>query len=73
MVVLLTSGKTFSMGNSVKFSGSGELDNGMTVSLSFELDQGDDRYNAEVSRLYTGGAPFDGHSVTISSDTLRNN
>jgi outer membrane protein OmpU len=56
------SGKTFSMGNSVKFSGSGELDNGMTVSLSFELDQGDDS-NHET-------APFDGHSVTVSSDTL---
>ena len=55
-------GKTFSMGNSVVFSGSGELDNGMTVSLSFELDQADNG-NHET-------APFDGHSVTVSSDTL---
>ena len=62
------SGKTFSMGNSVKFSGSGELDNGMTVSLSFELDQGDDS-TTDAASLYTGG-PFDGHSVSISSDTL---
>ena len=61
-------GKTFSMGNSVVFSGSGELDNGMTVSLSFELDQGDDS-TTDASQLYTGG-PFDGHSVSISSDTL---
>ena len=61
-------GKTFSMGNSVKFSGSGELDNGMTVSLSFELDQGDDS-TTDAASLYTGG-PFDGHSVSISSDTL---
>ena len=60
-------GKTFSMGNSVKFSGSGELDNGMTVSLSFELDQGDD--DTAASAAYSGG-PFDGHSVSISSDTL---
>ena len=60
-------GKTFTMGNSVKFSGSGELDNGMTVSLSFELDQGDDSTTA--GGAYTGG-PFDGHSVSISSDTL---
>jgi outer membrane protein OmpU len=60
-------GKTFSMGNSVKFSGSGELDNGMTVSLSFELDQGDDSTTAGAA--YSGG-PFDGHSVSISSDTL---
>ena len=61
------SGKTFSMGNSVKFSGSGELDNGMTVSLSFELDQNDDSTAANAA--YSGG-PFDGHSVSISSDTL---
>ena len=58
-------GKTFSMGNSVKFSGSGELDNGMTVSLSFELDQGDDETDVSGAT-----APFDGHSVSISSDTL---
>ena len=60
-------GKTFSMGNSVKFSGSGELANGMTVSLSFELDQGDDDTASDAA--YSGG-PFDGHSVSISSDTL---
>ncbi len=58
-------GKTFSMGNSVKFSGSGELDNGMTVSLSFELDQGDDETDVSGAT-----APFDGHSVTVSSDSL---
>ena len=61
-------GKTFSMGNQITFSGSGELDNGMTVSLSFTLDQGDDSTTAAAS-LYTGG-PFDGHSVSISSDSL---
>ena len=58
-------GQTFSMGNSVKFSGSGELDNGMTVSLSFELDQGDDETDVSGAT-----APFDGHSVTVSSDSL---
>ena len=31
-------GKNLSMGNSVYLAGSGELDNGLTVSLSFELD-----------------------------------
>jgi outer membrane protein OmpU len=50
------------MGNQLTFSGSGELDNGMTVSLSFTLDQADDA-NHET-------APFDGHSVSVSSDTL---
>ena len=38
----MNAGTTFSMGNQLTFSGSGELDNGMTVSLSFVLDQGDD-------------------------------
>ena len=61
-------GKTFSMGNSVVFSGSGELDNGMTVSLSFELDQGDD--SSATTTAVMAGAPFDGHSVTVSSDSL---
>ena len=51
------------MGNQLTFSGSGELDNGLNVSLSFVIDQGDDENNAETS-------PFDSHSVTISSDAL---
>ena len=59
----LNSGTTFSMGNQLTFSGSGELDNGLNVSLSFVIDQGDDENNNETS-------PFDSHSVTVSSDTL---
>jgi outer membrane protein OmpU len=50
---------TFSMGNQLTFSGSGEMDNGMTVSLSFVLDQSD-----------AAPGPFDGHSVSVSSDAL---
>ena len=57
-----SNGKDWSMGNSVYLTGSGELDNGMTVSMSFELDSGVD--------TGTGTGPFDNHSVTISSDTL---
>ena len=60
----LSNGKNFGMGNSVILSGSGEMDNGMTVSMSFELDQGDD------STTGLANAPFDSHSVTISSDAL---
>ena len=56
------SGKTFSMSNQLTFSGSGELDNGMNVSLSFILDQGDD--------TAVSSGPFDSHSVTVSSDAL---
>ena len=63
----LNKGSGFSMGNQITFTGSGELDNGMTVSLSFTLDQGDD--DTAASAAYSGG-PFDGHSVSISSDAI---
>ena len=35
-----TSANGFSMTNSVYLAGSGEMDNGLTVSMSFEMDQG---------------------------------
>ena len=54
-------GATFSMGNQITFTGGGELDNGMTVSLSFQLDNG-------TANAVAGN--FDDHSVTISSDAL---
>ena len=57
-----SSGATsWTMGNSVNFAGSTELDNGLTVSMAFELDQG-------AANNSSNG--FDNHSVTISSDTL---
>jgi outer membrane protein OmpU len=66
-------GKSFSMGNSVYFKGGGELDNGMTVAVSFELDQGAAN-NAAVASDGTvaanSGSVFDSHSVTVSSDAL---
>ena len=60
-------GKGFSMGNQLTFSGSGELDNGLTASISFVLDQGDNETNVEAG---ASEAPFDSHSVSISSDAL---
>ena len=68
----LDGGTGFSMGNQLTFSGSGELDNGMTVSLSFVLDQGDDTKTTGNSTTLPsgGGAPFDSHSVSVSSDAL---
>ena len=62
----LTSANEYSMGNQLTFSGSGELDNGLTVSLSFVLDQGDN----ELLDASSSSAPFDSHSVSISSDSL---
>ena len=56
-----STGKSFTMGNSVTFTGSGELDNGLTASVSFELDQG-----AGVGAT----SPFDSHSLSIGSDTV---
>jgi outer membrane protein OmpU len=53
-------GATFSMGNQVTMSGSGELDNGMTVSISYQLDDGASPVQG----------PFDDHSVTVSSDAM---
>ena len=51
-------GKAYSMGNSITFAGSGTLDNGLDVSISFELDNGAEN----------GGGPFDSHSVKIGND-----
>ncbi len=63
-----SSGKTFSMGNQITFTGGGELDNGLNVSLSFVLDQGDDQ--SAGSNVASATGPFDGHSLTVSSDAL---
>ena len=65
------SGKSYTMGNQLTFSGSGELDNGLNVSLSFVIDQGDDASNSDgTTKSSNAGTPFDSHSVTISSDTF---
>ena len=49
-----------SMGDSVYLTGSTELDNGMTVSMSFELDGVNE----------SGTSAYDDNSLTISSDSL---
>jgi len=56
-----STGKAWSMPNSVYLTGSSELDNGMTVSVSYEMDQGTGN-NSSLG--------FDNHSVTVTSDTL---
>ena len=55
----VNAGKAFSMADSVTLGGSTELDNGMTVSMSFELDS-DNPANSS----------YDNKSVTISSDAM---
>jgi outer membrane protein OmpU len=61
-------GKGFSMANHLTFSGSGELDNGLNVSLSFVIDEFDN--DATDSDGAEDGSIFDAHSVTVSSDAL---
>jgi len=62
-------GKTMAMGNQLTFTGGGEMDNGMNVALSFVLDQGDDSTAASDTARHNT-APFDGHSITVSSDAM---
>ena len=52
-------GVAYSMADSVTISGSGELDNGITASVSFELDSDN-----------PGTSSYDNKSVTISSESL---
>jgi outer membrane protein OmpU len=69
-----TNGKTgYSMSDSVTFSGSTELDNGLTYSFSLELDG--DAQSAKVdpsaaSATATGSNVVDSHSISLSSDSF---
>ena len=63
----------YSMSDSVTFSGSTELDNGLTYSFSMELDG--DSQSAKVdptadSTTATGSNVVDSHSISISSDSF---
>ena len=53
-------GNLWTMGDSLTFTGGGELDNGMTVAVKYEYD--DDEADANET---VGG--FDSHSITLSS------
>ena len=46
------------MGDSITLSGSGEMDNGMSISLSFEIDNDDTG----------GGDVYDSHSMTLDTN-----
>ena len=54
-----TAGNGFSMGDSVTFSGSGELDNGFNVTVSYELDSSE-----------TGTGNMDSRSVVIDTNGM---
>jgi outer membrane protein OmpU len=56
-----TEGNTWTMGNSITFAASGELDNGLTISSSYELDDDImDDYSMTVATSDMGTIKFDG-------------
>jgi outer membrane protein OmpU len=64
----LNEAKAYTMGNQITFSGSTDLENGLNVAMSYVLDQGDDVSAGAVVASAKG--PFDGHSITLTHDTL---
>ena len=60
--------KAFSMGNQITFTGSGELDNGLNVSVKFIIDEFDG--DTATTSGAADGSIFDTHSVTVSSDAM---
>ena len=59
----------WAQGNSVKFNGGGDLDNGMTVSVYYELDEGNnvfDDYNLKLGMGDMGTLSFSGNSSSGS-------
>ena len=57
----------WAMGDSIKFNGGGDLDNGMTVSVYYELDGGTyDDYNLKLGMGDSGTLSFSGASSSGS-------
>ena len=54
------SGNQYTMGDSITLTGSGEMDNGMTISVSFEIDNDDTG----------GGDVYDSHSMTLDTNGM---
>ena len=57
---LTDEGNQWTMGDSITMTGSGEMDNGMTISVSFEID------NDDVG----GGNVYDSHSMTLDTNGM---
>ena len=53
-------GNTWSMGDSLSVTGSGDMDNGMSISVSFEVDNDDTG----------GGDVYDSHSMTLDTNGM---
>lgn len=71
----VTNGQAFSMGNSVTFSGSGELDNGWTASMSYELDDDTmDDYSLTLDMgdagVFKYGESVSGSGIDIASNMV---
>jgi len=76
-------GSSFTMGNALTFSASGETESGLNVSVSFELDEGSNSGNRVSNKTTSSGSTavsnsygqassdvFDNHSVSVGNDTL---
>jgi outer membrane protein OmpU len=57
---LTDEGNTWTMVDSITMTGSGEMDNGMTISVSFEIDNDDTG----------GGDVYDSHSMTLDTNGM---
>ena len=57
---LTPEGNQWSMGDSITMTGSGDMDNGMSVSVSFEIDNDDTG----------GGDVYDSHSITLDTNGM---
>ena len=66
---VLQSDTAYSMADSVFLTGSTELDNGMTVSMSFELD-GDAEDGTNIANTVASTSAYDNNKMTISSEAL---
>ena len=66
---ILNSDTSYSMADSVILAGSTELDNGLTVSMSFELD-GDAEDGGNIGNTVASTSAYDNNKMTISSDAL---
>ncbi len=70
-----TNGQAFTMGDSVTFTGSGELDNGFTASVKYELDGGnfdDEQLKLDMGDMgeFAYGESNSGYGIDIASNMV---
>ena len=71
----IVNGQAFTMGDSVTFTGSGELDNGWTASVKYELDGGnfdDEQLKLDMGDMgeFAYGESNSGYGIDIASNMV---